>query len=331
MKFFLLLLFIFIHTGLFGQAGKLANNDLELSINGSVMKIPYYFNFDLNSKNKNIKQAIIIIHGTNRNADSYFNTIHNIVKQKNKKADSTIIIAPHFLIEEDIKEKRLSKNYLFWTYGGWKSGSNSKNEGYKISTFSIADSILYKLKANFPELKLIVIAGHSAGGQFVNRYAACSPTFEKMGIKIRCIVANPSSYLYFNNERVQSGTTNKFEVPKTKCKTYNDYKFGLDNLYSYPQNTGKEKIIEQFGKREVICLLGNKDTDREDDNLDTSCEAMLQGKNRLERGKIYFNYLNYFYGSEKMKNKKLFVIENVGHQSSKIFNSEMGTYYLLEP
>ena len=46
----------------------------------------------------------------------------------------------------------------------------------------------------------MVIFGNSAGGQFVNRYAAVGRgpgALAARGIQTRFIVANPSTYLYF--------------------------------------------------------------------------------------------------------------------------------------
>ena len=50
----------------------------------------------------------------------------------------------------------------------------------------------------------VVIFGNSAGGQFVNRYAAVGRgpgALAARGIQTRFIVANPSTYLYFGDDR----------------------------------------------------------------------------------------------------------------------------------
>ncbi|MDH5254632.1 MAG: hypothetical protein OEW72_01840 [Gammaproteobacteria bacterium] len=63
----------------------------------------------------------------------------------------------------------------------------------------------------------VAIVGHSAGGQFVSRYAA--------GTRLKgltFIAANPGSYMYLDRNRPVSGV----------CAGFNDYRYGLDDLNS---------------------------------------------------------------------------------------------------
>jgi hypothetical protein len=60
----------------------------------------------------------------------------------------------------------------------------------------------------FPNLKAVVLAGHSGGGQLVQRYAVvgkAAAALTSTGIHLRYVVANPSSYLYFSDERPSRG------------------------------------------------------------------------------------------------------------------------------
>ena len=63
---------------------------------------------------------------------------------------------------------------MSWSCTGdsWRSGGTATNND-KLTSFDFTDEILRKLakKDVFPNLKAIVVAGHSAGGQYVNRYA----------------------------------------------------------------------------------------------------------------------------------------------------------------
>ena len=51
---------------------------------------------------------------------------------------------------------------------------------------------------------------------------------------------------------------------------------------------------------------------------------MTQGSNRLERSIIYYNYLQYFYGSQIVDNQQIALISGVGHDYDGIFSSSCG-------
>ena len=72
-----------------------------------------------------------------------------------------------------------------------------------MSSFDITDEILRKLakKSVFPNMKAIVVAGHSAGGQFVNRYEMSNVVHDTLGVPVSYVVANPSSYAWPDSTR----------------------------------------------------------------------------------------------------------------------------------
>ncbi|MFQ5825014.1 MAG: FlgD immunoglobulin-like domain containing protein [bacterium] len=314
---------------------------ITLNIDGNYLKSPYYSNYSLGDNNNDVNRAVVVIHGTNRNADDYYERILNPAKNANGADKTTIIIAPQFLIEIDIEAHNLPNNILFWSSGGWKRGDRSLNTNknprpVRISSFAVIDTILHRLAMRNPNLQTIVVAGHSAGGQFVNRFAAGSQMEQTLsaqfGIQFRYIVANPSSYLYFNEERRVEGTVDQFAVPTaTGCQwTYDEYKYGLDNLNSYMSNVGVTQIRTQYQQREIVYLLGEDDNNPNHSSLDKSCPAMLQGMHRLERGIIYYKYLAYYFGAQIHNQQYQAIIPNVGHSSSDIFASDCGMYFLFD-
>ena len=126
-------------------------------------------------------------------------------------------------------------DYLYWeVYPFWGS-SKARYRGRKadVSAFEVFDSLIGSIigSQNFPNLRSVVIFGHSAGGQFVNRYAACS-RFERHGVAVKYVVMAPSSYLYFNKERVVRGTVDRFAVPDVASERYNRWGAGTEHLYS---------------------------------------------------------------------------------------------------
>ena len=109
--------------------------------------------------------------------------------------DNTIIIAPRFIAGND----KLAPNEVMWPERGdnWRSGGMSPTNP-TLSSFDFMDEIVRKLanKKTFPNLTKIVVAGHSAGGQFATRYEMANKVHGTLGVTMSYVVANPSSYAW---------------------------------------------------------------------------------------------------------------------------------------
>src|SRR5205823_13993709 len=92
-----------------------------------------------------------------------------------------------------------ASNEVSWSCTGdsWRSGGTSASHP-ELSSFDFVDQILKKLanKSVFPNLRAIVVAGHSAGGQFVARYQMANRVHDTLGVPVTYVVANPSSYAW---------------------------------------------------------------------------------------------------------------------------------------
>ncbi len=292
---------------------------------GNTLKFPYYHNYSLHLVNPNLERAVIIIHGTNRNAKKSYQNILNAAHRAGVAEQNTLIIAPQFLNFDELERFALPENYLYWSESGWKSGhlSQAHARPFRYSSYSIIDDFVKTLAKQdlFPNLQEIVIAGHSAGGQFVNRYAAGS-LVQPDGIHLKYVIANPSSYLYLDARRVIEGTLTKFAFPErlagSICPNFNQYKYGLENLPSYMKKAALDTIRSQYAQRDVIYLLGSEDRDPNCSYLANNCRAMLQGAHRLERGLIFYKYLEDFYGYQPHTQ---IIVPGVGHNARAIFNS----------
>ncbi|HEX3731487.1 MAG TPA: hypothetical protein VHU91_00980, partial [Mycobacteriales bacterium] len=180
-------------------------------------KLPYYYNYSL-AGNSAVTQAVLVVHGTGRNAKGYFDSI--VKPAKELGIDSkTVLLAPMYQTGEDGP----ASGDAYWTNGdktSWKDGGDAVSP-VGLSSFEATDEVLRALgdKAKFPNLTRITLVGHSAGGQFVQRYAAGgrAPS-ELKGISVKFVTANPSSYLYFDTQR---------PVATGSCPGYNDYKYGM--------------------------------------------------------------------------------------------------------
>ncbi|SVD41821.1 uncharacterized protein METZ01_LOCUS394675, partial [marine metagenome] len=213
------------------------SNRLFVYQNGDSLGLPYYSNLSLNEIHDDTKLAIVVLHGASRNADDYYDRMNAIVNGVDM--DSTIIFAPQFLRTGDLDGNNLSEDVLYWTNTtNWTAGYTSGNTStharpFTISSYSIMDTLLYRLAMNNPRLDQMVFVGFSAGGQFVNRYVGGNDVteiiFQEFNLSIRYIVGSPSSYLYMNGERRIEGTVDQF-AGSSGCSGYNDYKYGLDDL-----------------------------------------------------------------------------------------------------
>ena len=302
------------------------SNRLFVYQNGDSLGLPYYSNLSLNEIHDDTKLAIVVLHGASRNADDYYDRMNAIVNDVGM--DSTIIFAPQFLRTGDLDGNNLPEDVLYWTNTtNWTAGYTSGNTStharpFTISSYSIMDTLLYRLAMNNPRLDQMVFVGFSAGGQFVNRYVGGNNVteiiFQEFNLSIRYIVGSPSSYLYMNGERRIEGTVDQFAV-SSGCSGYNDYKYGLDDLNNYMSIAGTDSIRIRYSRREVIYLIGGSD-----DEGTTDCQSMAQGNHRYERSIIYFNYLQYYFSSGILGRHQHAIIPNIDHDSYNIFNSACG-------
>ncbi len=332
------LLFVFlVGDAVLGNILEVSTHHISFHVKGNVVKIPYYRNFSIGANTQTVRHVVIVVHGTNRNANDYYDSMMSAAWKARAVDTVHLIMAPQFLIEKDMQNNNLSPDILFWKSQGWKKGDRSISTSefptpVSLSSFSVLDSILLRLVKTYSKLDTIIITGHSAGGQYVQRYAAGNPLdsvlLNDYGVSIRYIPANPSSYVYLNKERRVEGTIDQFAVPNTFCK-FNDYKYGLDNLNKYMSSIRAEQIRRQYAVRNVVYLLGEKDDNPDDSSLDKTCEALFQGSYRLERGNIYYNYVGHYYGSSVYEFHKKAIVPDVGHDHDAMFNSECGIYFIF--
>jgi hypothetical protein len=164
-----------------------------------------------------------------------------------------------------------------------------------ISSFQVLDDLLLRLndRKTLPALNSIILAGHSGGAQLVQRYAVLTMIdgpIRRGGIDLRYVVANPSSYLYLSDQRPRADGKTYARYERGICPTYNQYKYGPEQLPAYSKDTEESKLFLRYAARNVTYLLGDADNNPEDRQMDKSRGAEAQGSTRLARGLGYVRY-----------------------------------------
>lgn len=281
---------------------------------GSRGTVAYWSNADLQQAGEH-PRAVIVIHGDQRNAHDYFTFTRDAARIARSEA---LIIAPRFVTPDDDR----APGDVTWGDGDWKTGERG-HEDDAVSSFEVIDHLLAELAARAAArgvLTDVVVAGHSAGGQLVQRYAAAARL--PAGLRVRFVVANPSSYLYLDGRRPEAGG---FEEPSSRerrsCGRYDRYKYGLERRPEPLDRVDAETLRTQYLSRDVTILLGALDT-RDEDNLDRGCEARMQGAHRYERGVLFYQYVQARFTPDGMH--ALEVIAGVGHDARAVLTSDAG-------
>ena len=305
---------------------------LELVRDGDTQRVAYCSNVDLMSSEqiRGVSRLVVIVHGSGRKAPLAYKRMARLSESLGLSS-RTAVLAPQFIGSDEVERHGLDAGHAYWT-GGWSAGGLSASKEnhprpFRISSFWALDRMIAAVleRIDVSRLDEVVIVGHSAGGQFVNRYAAVNRMGYPTGTAVRYVVANPSSYLYWSAKRpTRRGI---FAEPsrsqRDECPGYNRYRYGLKNLYAYLRRVGAEDLRRQYARRHVTYLLGAKDTNAQQKSLDKSCGARLQGAHRLERGEQYLRHLKEEFGMDILRRHKSVVVSGVGH-SSRVLESKCG-------
>jgi pimeloyl-ACP methyl ester carboxylesterase len=259
--------------------------------------------------------AVVVVHGSNRNAAGYFKSMLRAAHAAGHASD-TLVIAPWFKTRKDKPAEREA----VWSYGGWKRGAGAIRPA-GLSTFTVLDQLLARLgdRSTFPNLRRVTLAGHSAGGQFTQRYAVFGMAPNTItALTVNYVVANPSSFLYFSE--VRPSADGQFVVPPIGCCSgFDSYKYGMAQRSGYVATMTTEHAIQNYLSRDVTLLSGDADT-VDNGNEDQSCAALLQGPNRTARSANYFAYIQAL--APDARHRRI-VIPGVAHDGRAMFGSPL--------
>ncbi|MGH8780982.1 alpha/beta hydrolase [Paraburkholderia sp.] len=285
--------------------------------------MPIETSLDWSAPQPDVTRAVVVIHGSSRRD---MPSARNAARRAGDAAAHTLIVTPQFLIPTDIAAHALPNSVLRWSLNDWSNGYDAQGPA-PISSFDVLDAIFARLadRQRFPQLREVVLAGHSAGAQLVQRYIALgrgTAVLDREHVHVRFVIANPSSYLYFDRRRPSANGTFAVDTG-TSCPHVDQWKFGLSG--GLPRYAGASvdaaKIERRYLARDVVYLLGTADNDPAHPELDRSCAARAQGATRYARGLAYFGYLHLL---DRHVGQQLLEVDGVGHHSSQMFASPQG-------
>jgi len=327
----------------------------RLSIGGKTL--PYYRSHRLDRIHEGIENLVVIQHGNGRNAWDYYDTVAEAASERDP--DHTAVVAPLFqAVDPACGEDPVAGSDLYWGCSDWKEGLAAENAA--TDSFSALDALIAEAKQAFPNLERVTIAGYSAGGQTVQRYAAGNVEHTRTPtIATRYIVGSPSSYLYLDGRRVKSDAlctsasncaldATSFAVPAFApgCGTtdpdvvagaagYDDYRYGLSGREGYLASIAGDDLLANYVSRSIVYLLSDGDAsagaDTGYDDLDRRCPAIVQAPAgssfRLQRGLVYHRYATTLLGATH----RLVVVPVCGHSQSCVLSTSLAQDELFGP
>jgi pimeloyl-ACP methyl ester carboxylesterase len=308
-----------------------------VTLGGGPSRSLVYRTYPLDTRNEAITRVLVMVHGAGRDADNYFRSAL-AAAFLGGALDNTLVIAPR-IASNDGRGCRdeLGPNEVSWNCSTWRSGGPALNDP-SVTSFDFLDAILRKVarKEVFPNLRAIVVAGHSAGGQVVNRYEMTNQVHDALGVPVTYVVANPSSYAWPSAERptdaAWSLTANPpGYIPEVRpnapafrslgdgrgCTTYDQWPYGLENHTGYSEKQSDDQIKRQLASRPTTYLLGELDI-LPLGGFDSSCSAMAQGPTRQARGQAFGKYVNEKLGAHH----RVVIVPECGHNARCMFTAE---------
>ena len=264
------------------------------------LQFPLYSTHSLDILNQfNIRNILIVQHGNLRNANDYFCAAVNSLASLNIESSTVLIIAPQFLIPNDtiwdtFGNLQTSTSTLpIYASEGWKDGLLNINKEINVNIFSyeVYNFLLSRCldTSFFPNVQKITLFGFSAGAQFLQRYAVM-PNYQYNNplATIQYIISDPSTFLYFNEQRPYSNGSDGFAIPNwswlqhtwntdtetqlpwltswnRECEAYNDWRYGFQNLVGYAKEYFASEVristaILAYAERNIVYLMGTKDS-----------------------------------------------------------------------
>lgn len=295
---------------------QLGGFDLRRDVIRDNASMPFYITSNYNPSA--IKKAVIIFPGKNRDSWKYTNLVRNAFEvaltnhpELGLTNGTVLTIGPAVLNHFDSQFGAATAGDITWHGTQWQGGKGSKTPElkHKISLYEVLDFFNDWLfnTTNFPNLNSVTIAGHSMGGQAVQRYAMLKKQ-KSYDNNIHYWVGNPGSYAWLEEKR---------PVVNATCTEHDTWKYGIGgNVTKVPKyarkdvEANKTAIISRYLGRKIhygLALLDNGPGD-------THCQAKMQGGNHLDRGSNFVQMLGDMPGGFPAISQTVDFVANVSHQ-----------------
>jgi len=133
---------------------------------------------------------------------------------------------------------------------------------------------------------------------------------ETLGVPVRYVVSNPSSYAWIDATRPAGAVTS--------CPNYDRWPYGFQNRSGYAARLSEDDLKKQLTSRPTTYLLGEIDI-LPLGGFDSSCSAMAQGATRLARGQAFGKYVNQELGAKH----EVVVAPLCGHNARCMFTADI--------
>ena len=292
----------------------------------ATQRLRVYRSHPLDQANPAIQRALIVVHGGGRNADSIFRSGLAAAFLAGG-AGTTLVVSPRFASNQGSEcRDSIADGEIGWGCAGWRWGGPAPAND-SVTTFDAMDATLRQVarKELFPNLRAIVVAGFSAGGQYVVRYAMANKVHDALGVPVSYVVGSPSSYAYPDASRPDAGdgTFQPF-IDAQNCTTYHRWPYGLQNRAGYAAALTDDQLRAQLVGRPITYLLGGLDTTPEF-GFDATCPAMAQGPSRLARAQSFQKLMTGKYGAKHA----LVVARACGHSDRCVFTADVALPLLV--
>ncbi|KAF2231358.1 hypothetical protein EV356DRAFT_579313 [Viridothelium virens] len=269
-----------------------------------------YYSHGRNGKRiveSNIQRAVIAVHGLNRDPWTYETELLQAISRvtdPNITTDSVALMAPYFTNENDknrgfpFSNGQSTTNALVWSDDQWLGGANNiyPTSYTNISNYYVLDQLVqyFDNPAMFPNMKQIVIAGHSAGAQTVQRYVILGPKLATRSPVVYWI-GNPASYGWLSTTRPAS-TADRPTLPIASCPTYDVYTDGFTNFTGAPYFMNYGASLVEQGRPALLANYNSKQKAYARATHDLGDESMTCGTNTtgLNRNTRFFNFIKAF-------------------------------------
>jgi pimeloyl-ACP methyl ester carboxylesterase len=220
---------------------------------------------------------LIVLHGQNHNADDYRDWARPLADR-----NCMLVAAPRF-------DKRRFPRWRYQHGGIAKDGVvQDPNEW----TGAVVIDLVAHIQASEGRKMPYSLIGHSAGGQFLSRLAAFTPTRAQ-----RIVIANPGTHVF----------------PDANVKA----PYGFRGVYPKADAEGH---LRRYLSQPVTVFLGQEDT--EEEGINTSAQARAQGASRYQRGLNAFEAARSLAKSHSWPfNWRLVELPGVGHKAKEMFAS----------